>query len=235
LISGRPIDILSPTMAEPEYPTITRVNTYLDPLAPLSDKEIDSFIAELDTDKDGNVSFTELEKRLEAVLKELAPDPQEHHLNHPKRRRRDKKAHPDLRQDPEKGDTQHHTEHDGLHAFLCNLMPDCDHTAIPKDEFKSRVKSWNIPSQKQNSAEDEHEQAKDYQKNLTLYRKARALWSLRGPRILFACFVGAMILAFGLWQLMEYVNKPDVRRALGWGVIMAKAFAGTLYPILFFT
>lgn len=43
-----------------------------------------------------------------------------------------------------------------------------------------------------------------------------------------------MILAFGLWQLMVYVKKPDVRRALGWGVIMAKGFAGTLYPILFF-
>jgi len=135
----------------------------------------------------------------------------------------------------EKGDTTQHREHDGLHAFLCSLMPDCDHTAIPKDEFKQRVKSWNIPSQKQNSAEDEKEQMEDYKKNLTLYRKARAYWSLRGPRALFACFVGALILAFGLWQLMEYVNKPDVRAALGWGVIMAKGAAGTLYPILFFT
>lgn len=219
-------------MAHNEYPTITRVDTFHEDLAPLSDQEIDKFIGELDVDKDGNVSFKELEKRLEDVLKELAPDPQEHHLNHPNRRRRDRKVHTNP-QDPEKGEV-HHTEHDGLHAFLCSLMPDCDHTAIPKEEFRQRVKSWNIPSQKQNSAEDEQEQAKDLKKNLTLYRKGRALWSIRGPRILFACFVGAMILAFGLWQLMEYVNKPDVRRALGWGVIMAKGFAGTLYPILFF-
>ena len=220
-------------MAGNDYPTITRVNKYMD-LAPLSDKEIDDFISELDIDKDGNVSFVELEKRLEDVLKELAPEPQEHHLNHPNRRQRDRKTHESATKDPEKGGEAPHREHDGLHAFLCNLMPHCDESDIPVDEFKNRVKQWNIPSQKQHSAEDEQEQAMDYKKRLTLLRKARALWSLRGPRILFACLVGAMILAFGLWQAMLYVNKPDVRRALGWGVIMAKAFAGTLYPILFF-
>ena len=220
-------------MADAEYPTITRVNTYVKPLAPLSDEEIEKFIGELDVDKDGNVSFQELEKRLEDVLKELAPEPQEHHINHPKRRRSEKKTHTGTERDPEKGEA-HHREHDGLHAFLCSLMPDCDHTVIPKEEFKQRVKTWNIPSQKQNSSEDENQQMQAYKKNLTFYRKARAYWSLRGPRALFACFVGAMILAFGLWQLMEYINKPDVRAALGWGVVMAKGFAGTLYPILFF-
>jgi respiratory burst oxidase len=223
-------------MADAEYPTLSRADTYsrLEPSKPLSDEEIDKFIGELDVDKDGNISFGELEKRLEDVLKELSPEPQEHHLNHPDRRSRGTKGQKTAGVDPEKGERQHHREHDGLHAFLCDLMPDCDQSTIPKEQFKQRVKSWNIPSQKQNSAEDEKEQTAGYRKKLTLARKARAYWSLRGPRALFACFVGAMILGFSLWQLMVYARYTEVRAALGWGVVMAKFFAGALYPILFF-
>lgn len=223
-------------MTNIEYPTLSRTDTYsrLEPSKPLSDEEIDKFIDELDVDKDGNVSFAELEKRLEDVLTELSPEPQEHHLNHPDRRSRGTNSRKIAGTDPEKGEEKHHREHDGLHAFLCDLMPDCDQRTIPKHQFKQRVKSWNIPSQKQSSAENEKEQTADYRKRLTFVRRARAYWSLRGPRALFACFVGAMILGFSLWQLMVYARYTEVRAALGWGVVMAKFFAGALYPILFF-
>ncbi|KAK0527022.1 hypothetical protein OC842_005001 [Tilletia horrida] len=47
-------------------------------------------------------------------------------------------------------------------------------------------------------------------------------------------FVISLQIGFGLWQGLTYVNNAPVRRALGWGVIVAKFSAGALYPTLFF-
>jgi respiratory burst oxidase len=47
-------------------------------------------------------------------------------------------------------------------------------------------------------------------------------------------FVVALQVAIGLWQMVIYIRKPLVRAAFGWGVILAKASAGVLYPTLFF-
>lgn len=191
----------------------------------LTDEEIDNFYKEIDTNNDGHVSFEELEQRLEKVYTELVPEPRKHHLHHPERRR-------PTTNDIEKQDSAH-PEHDGIHAFLCSLMPNCASSITEKD-FKDRVRSWNIPSQNQNSAEDEDKAAHDYQKKLTTVRKVRAYWAIRGPKILFLAFVFALILAFGLWQCLKYAYDPVARSALGWGVIVAKLSAGVLYPSLFF-
>jgi hypothetical protein len=131
----------------------------------------------------------------------------------------------------EKSD-QVNPEHDGIHAFLCKLMPDCE-ASIPKDEFVKHVRSWNVPSLERNAAEDEDERVKQYAKNLTMGRKIKALWSIYGPKVIFMSLVISFQLAFGLWQLMTYVNKREARAAFGWGVIVAKGSAGVLYPTLF--
>ena len=93
---------------------------------PLSDQEINAFFQVLDTDKDGYVTFDELEAKLHQVHDELAPEPQKHHLHHPTRR--------DLEQN------QGHAG-DGLHAFLCNLMPDCG-SKLSREEFVKHVEPW---------------------------------------------------------------------------------------------
>ena len=52
----------------------------------LTEEEINSFFDDIDADKDGFVTFDELEAKLEQVHMELAPEPKDHHLHHPERR-----------------------------------------------------------------------------------------------------------------------------------------------------
>jgi respiratory burst oxidase len=187
-----------------------------DDFVPLTDDEINKFFDELDADKDGRISFEELEAKLHEVHEELAPEPQKHHLLHPERR------------DAEKG-TGH--KGDGLHAFLCRIMPDCD-SQMNREQFVKHVKTWQVPSQK--GAEDADKEDKDQEKQIPFRRRLRAYWAVHGANILFIAFVVACMIAIGLWQMIIYIQNPGARAALGWGVIMAKASAGVLYPTLVF-
>jgi len=106
---------------------------------PLNNKEISTYFGDIDIDKDGSVSFAELEGKLLQVLKELAPEPKKHHLNYPSRR-----------EDPEKNNSH---SSDGLHALLCNIVPDCG-AQINRDDFMQHVRKWEIPSQDQSALEE---------------------------------------------------------------------------------
>ena len=113
-------------------------------LEPLTLGEIEDFFRDIDRDNDGTITFDELKAKLEEVHDEIAPEAQEHHLHHPDRRF----LHPRTEtHDIEKGRQHRGSEHDGLHAFLRAIMPDCS-GSIGRAEFIRLVSSWNVPSQK---------------------------------------------------------------------------------------
>lgn len=185
---------------------------------PLTQDEINAFFDDLDRDKDGYVTFNELEAKLRDAHKELAPVPQRHHLHHPSRRNSE----------------SHVGAHDDdLHNFLCSLMPDCG-SSMGRSDFVERVQRWQVPSQSQTDTKTQSHEDKAAEQRLPFRRRLRAYWAVHGPVFCFLAFVVALQLAFGLWQLIAYIRKPDVRAALGWGVILAKACAGVLYPTIFF-
>ena len=194
------------------------IRTARDDYIPLTDYEIDAIFKDLDRDNDGSITFVELEAKLNEVHKELAPVPQKHHLHYP------------AGQDLEKNVGDHG---DGLHAFLCTLMPECG-SSMGKAEFVENVKKWEVPSQKQIDSKEQDDEDQACERRLPLRRRLRAYWAVHGPVICFLAFVVALQLAFGLWQMIIYINNSAVRAALGWGVILAKACAGVLYPTLFF-
>lgn len=185
---------------------------------PLTDDEIKAFFEDIDTDKDGSITFDELEAKLHRVHEELAPEPQKHHLNHPARR--------DIEKDAGRAG-------DGIHAFLCALMPESG-SSMNREEFTRRVKSWEVPSQKQTDSKEQHDEDLAAERKLPLRRRIRAKWAVHGPVYCFMAFVAALQITFGVWQMVEYIQKPLVRAAFGWGVICAKVSAGVLYPTLFF-
>lgn len=199
---------------------------------PLRDSEIQDFWNELDLDKDGHLTTDELAKKLQAVLKELAPNPQRHHLHHPDRSKHRLGQPLDAeKQDDERGNEEAKTASD-LQAFVRALLPGSQPSMI-KDEFCERVKAWDIPSQDQTSLQDTVD-AQEYYKSLSWTRRLRAWWSVRGPEVAFIAFVVALQIAFGLWQFILYLKKPQTRAALGAGVVVAKLAAGALYPTFFF-
>lgn len=187
----------------------------------LSDDEIKAFFADLDCDRDGFITFQELEQKLHDVHDEIAPKLQKHHILHPARR------------DIEKREGHNGGDSDGLHAFLCHLMPSCG-ARLDRDEFVRHVRTWHVPSQRCSDSEETDKADRQEEQRIPLGRRVRAYWSVHGPNLLFvACVVGSM-LAFGLWQMIIYIQNQPARQAFGWGVIMAKANAGVLYPTFVF-
>ena len=174
---------------------------------PLSDAEIKAFVDELDHNKDGFISYAEVEKQLDVVHEEIAPTPAVYNLHH------------------DSADTEHR------HAFLRSILG-TSADRIPRDEFAGRVKGWAIPSMQQDTDEEEHE--KEYMRKIGRWRRLRSWWSVHGPEVMFIALVVAMHLAFGIWQLVKYVTQPQWRAALGWGVVLAKTCAGLLYSTFFF-
>lgn len=185
---------------------------------PLTDEEVDQFFQDLDKDKDGFVVFDELEAKLHEVHKELAPEPKKHHILHPARR------------DLEKNENH---KGDGLHAFLCQILPDCD-AKLSKEDFAARVKKLRIPSQKQTDSAEQDSEDKDKEHRIPTRRRIRAYWAVHGPAIIFMTVVVALQLGFGLWQGLKYFLGQQYRDAYGLGVGFAKLAAGALYPTLFF-
>ncbi|KAK4501914.1 hypothetical protein PRZ48_007723 [Zasmidium cellare] len=185
---------------------------------PLNDDEINAFFDDLDRDKDGYVTFDEIEKKLHEVHEELAPTLQKHHLLHPDRR------------DPEK--QVGHSEADE-HIFLSGLLPSCS-TKINREDFIESIKKLQVPSQKQTDSNNQDKEDQDQEHRLPFRRRLRAYFAVHGPNILFTTLVVALQLGIGLWQMVIYIKNPLARAALGWGVIVAKACAGVLYPTLMF-
>jgi predicted ferric reductase len=186
----------------------------------LSDDEIEALFQDLDKDNNGFLDFEELEKKLYEVHEELAPDLKKHHITHPSRR------------DLEKNES-HNRKGDGLHAFLCQLLPECD-AKINKEDFTARVRRLRIPSQKQTDSDEQDKGDKEKEQELPMRRRVRAYWAVHGPTILFMTFVVALTLGFSLWQGLTYFLGQRYRDAFGLGVGFAKLAAGALYPVLFF-
>lgn len=180
-------------MAEDDTPSLTQ-------------KEIDEFVAELDKDSDGCISYHELEHKLDAVYKELQPDAKSYNLHHESR-------------------------NEARHEFLRGVMG-TEKESIPVEDFKKTVASWKIVSLEQDkqAAKDENE----YLKGISWPRRLRAVWEVEGPEYLFLFIVVALQIGLGVWQCVKYSTGPGYQAALGWGAGMAKACAGALYPTLFF-
>ncbi len=104
--------------------------------------------------------------------------------------------------------------------------------SIPAEDFKKTVASWKIPS-----LEQDNQAAKDednYMKHISWPRRLRAIWEVEGPQYLFLSLVVALQVGLGVWQCIRYATGAQYQAALGWGVGLAKACAGALYPTLFF-
>lgn len=187
----------------------------------LTDDEINAFFDDLDRDGDGYVTFDELVTKLHEVHDELAPTLQKHHLLHPER------------DDLEKNVDSSGDDMRALESFLNATMPGCNER-IDRKEFVEHVRQLQVPSQNQTDSKNQDQEDQDREHRLPFRRRLRAYWAVHGPNILFTTFVVALQLGFGLWQMIIYIRNPLARAALGWGVILAKACAGVLYPTLTF-
>lgn len=197
---------------------------------PLRESEIEELYNEFDHDKDGHVSFQELEETLRSIHEELAPNPKRHHLNHPARSKDGSRK---TSNNEKTGHSAEQHPDSDLHDFLCGLMPGCGES-VTKEEFFRQVRSWNIPSHEQASSSTDIEEARDYDRKLPFGRRITSWWSVNGPEAAFLTFVSALILAFSLWQGLIYATNGQARAALGGGVVAAKFSAGALYPTFFF-
>ena len=179
----------------------------------LTEREIDSFLDELDHNGDGFIDYSEVEQKLDAVYDELVQGkPQAHHRLH--------RHH------------EHNTKQDhDRHAFLRSIISS-DVQRIPRPDFAARVRGWGIPSMEQDSAAGASQRA--YMRSLGAWRRLRSYWAVHGPEVAFLCLVVSLQVAFGVWQCVMYATTPQYQAALGWGVVLAKTCAGALYPTLFF-
>nr|POE71852.1 putative respiratory burst oxidase like protein g [Quercus suber] len=173
----------------------------------LSQKEINDFVDHLDHDEDGCISYQELERQLDTVYEELQPEAKHYNLHHDARAVE-------------------------RHEFLSNLMQSDGKAALPADDFKKLIASWNIPSLEQDRQAAKRED--NYLQTISWGRRLRAIWEVDGPQYLFLAFVVAAQIALGVWQCVKYATGSEYQAALGWGVGFAKACAGALYPTLFF-
>lgn len=172
----------------------------------LTDEEIKQFIDDLDHDHNGNVDYWELERKLDQVHREIAPKAQPYNLHHASR------------------DEQRH-------AFLRELIGTReDH--ISRDAFTKTVKTWEIPSLEQDRKEAKDED--DYLKHVSIYRRTRAWWAVKGPEVVFMALVLILMIGFGTWQFVKYLTFDQYTPAFGWGAVLAKTCAGVLYPTFFF-
>ncbi len=173
----------------------------------LTQNEINEFVNALDNDKDGNISYVEIEKGLDAAYSELQPIPEPHSLHHSSRK-----------------DNQRH-------EFMRNMMGSSRDT-VPVAEFRDVVASWKIPSLESERSFNEDEI--DYLKHISWGRRLRASWEVHGPELVFLAIVVALQMGLGGWQCVKYATGPQYQAVLGWGVGLSKACAGALYPTLFF-
>ena len=131
------------------------IRTAEEDFVPLSDEEINAFFDDLDKDKDGYVTFDELEAKLNQIHDEFTPEPQKHHLHHPERR------------DLEKSGSH---DRDGLHQFLASLLPECG-SSLNRENFVQRVTRWRVPSQKQTDSKEQDGEDQAFERRLPRRRR----------------------------------------------------------------
>lgn len=208
-------------------------------LTPLTNQEIEELYNEFDHDRDGKVSFEDVEATLRKVLEELSPEPLRHHLSHPERSTsRVKRWTRSLKVwdngTEQKSDIETRDPNDSdMHDFLCRLLPGCE-DLMTKTEFCKHVQTWNIPSQDQPCTQDEIQQARKYDRKLPLRRRWAAWLSVHGPEVAFMAVMIAIIIACSLWQGLKYALNRRARAAFSAGLVVAKFFAGAIYPTFFF-
>lgn len=183
-------------------------------LCSLSETELEEFYNEIDKESRGFVTFSQLMEKLEQVVDELAPTSKPISRLPDIRSRRD--------EDLEGGWKR--IDNARLQTFLQELFPDSTST-ISKNDFIAQVRSWNILSPSHATSSEARP---------PLIERLRARWEVDGPRIAFLAFIVALQVAFGLWQMIKYIQSPLVRSAFGWYVILSKATAAALYPTFFF-
>lgn len=172
----------------------------------LTDKEIDEFVSALDKDNDGCISYSEIEIGLDKAHQELAPKAKSHNLHHKDRK-------------------------EERHEFLRGLIAS-EKNKIPAEDFKTTVRSWEVPSLEQDKEAAQAED--DFMRNLPFGRKMRAYWEVHGPTYVFLGIVISLQVGIGIWQCYKYAAGPQYQAAFGWGVGLAKAAAGALYATMFF-
>jgi hypothetical protein len=135
------------------------------------------------------------------------------------------------------GGPQPHNLHHGSkqaderHAFLRKLIGS-GKDRIPRAEFADRVRTWRVPSMKQDSAKRGGQDK--YLQSMSAWRRVRAYWAVHGPEFLFLGIVVGLQLGLGIWQCVKYATGERYQAAFGWGVGLAKLCAGALYPTFFF-
>lgn len=99
-------------------------------------------------------------------------------------------------------------EDEQRHAFLRSVMGTED-TRISRADFSNTVKAWNVPSlNPEGQAEAHHEH---YMRSMPWGRRFRAYWSVRGREVMFIAVVVSMQVAFGTWQLVDYLRAPKYK------------------------
>ena len=168
----------------------------------LTDKEIEEFLDDLDENSNGEIEYSEVELKLDEVHEEIAPKAQPHNLHY-----KDKDA-------------------DARHQFLRSLMGDSNKKTISRADFKEIVKGWNVPSlNPSKKAQEDHD---DYMRRMSIFRRMKAYWEVRGPEIVFLLVVLLLQIGMGGWQLGKYLSDPKYRAGFGWGIVLAKTSAGIL-------
>ena len=159
----------------------------------LNDQEVEAFLDDLDRNKDGMIDFSEIDRKLVEVHAEIAPQAKKHNLHY--------------------GGTVNAERT----AFLRKMLG-TEKNVIPRKAFADTVRSWNVPSMaKQKKADKDGE---DYTKCMSIGRRLRAYWAVRGPTLVFLTLVVSLQIAFSVWMFVKYYTGPKYRTALGWGVVM---------------
>ncbi|KAI9666767.1 MAG: hypothetical protein M1831_001543 [Alyxoria varia] len=192
---------------------------------PLTEREIKDFFNEIDGQKRGWVSVAELRAKLESFYIDENVEPSRH---------------PGFTsifrggaQDVEKQKRDHAVESHGAGHFAFQLLPRGD-AKLDFVDFTKIVHAWGIPSQHQTSSEGQDAYADAYERRLPWSRRLQAHWAIEGPRILFVCFVVAVMLACGLWECVKFSKDKDKLAAFGPGVVIAKTMVGIMYPSMTF-
>jgi hypothetical protein len=149
----------------------------------LTEEEIDRFIKRLDHNKDGKISFTELEEQLDHAFEELKPYVA---------RKREKDVENDI--DEEKAIQRRHT-------FIRKMLGDENGESITIKQFKERIKTWEIPSLEQEKQTQKEEE--EYLKRASFRRKFYAWWKVVGPEYIFMAIVICLQLGLGIWQCLK--------------------------------
>jgi len=99
-------------------------------------------------------------------------------------------------------------EDDQRHAFLRSVMG-TEEARISRTDFSNTVRGWSVPSLNPEAQAEAHHGY--YMRSMPWGRRFRAYWSVQGREVMFIAVVASMQVAFGTWQLVEYLATPKYR------------------------